>query len=261
MVDSAMHNVWIQVTRNGLLNMVWNNQVMFTNLYLGGWVPTQGQFALGAGTGGSCEEVIIGSLSITTTVAPATPVAASVTTPPQNVTVNEVSSATFGLVFDGDAPITLQWTENSADILNATNPVLTLTQVSYNSNGAKIACKVSNASGSLTSQAATLTVIKDTTPPTVTNAVADITFTNIVVSFDKPVSATALVASNYKVSSSITVLSVISVDQDTVELATSKMFPSRWHLYRHDQQRAGYRGHAEHYRPQHADPKSRPLII
>ena len=135
--------------------------------------------------------------------------------------------------FDGDAPLIFQWTENSAAITGATNYTLTLPQVSYNANNAKIACTVSNVSGSATSQSATLTVIKDTTPPTVTNAAPDLTFTTVMVFFDKPVSDTALTASNYKLNNSVTVLSVARVNQSTVALTTSTM-ASGHHLYAHD---------------------------
>jgi len=68
-----------------------------------------------------------------------------------------------------------------------------------------------------------MTVIRDTTPPTVTNVVTDVTFTNVLVYFDKPVSGTALVASNYKVDQGVTVLSVTRVNEYTVALATSKL--------------------------------------
>src|ERR1035437_1488967 len=70
-----------------------------------------------------------------------------------------------------------------------------------------------------------MTVIRDTTPPTVTNVVSDFTFTNLVVSFSQPVSDTATVASNYKVNQGVSVLGVTRVNQSTVALETSPMAP------------------------------------
>jgi len=223
MVDSQMHNVSIQVNRNGTLNMVWNGNVIYTNLYLGGWVPTQGQFAFGGRNGGDTEQILLGSMNITTTKAPATPVAPTITAQPQSATVNEGASATFSVGYDGDAPLTLQWYDGSSAILNATNPVLKLTAVSYTENSHQITCKVSGTSTSATSQAVTLTVIKDTTPPTVTKASSDMTFTKVLVGFSEPVSDTALAAANYKVDQGITVLSVARVDASDVALTTSKL--------------------------------------
>jgi hypothetical protein len=227
MVDSQTHNVWMQVGRDGKFSMVWNGQVLFTNLFLvsptGLWAPVNGQFAFGGRNGGDTEQILLTNINITTTVAPAKPLPPTVTSDPQSVTVNEGSSASFSVGFDGDAPLTFQWTENTIAITDATNSTLTMMQVSYTNNNAKIACVVSNPSGSKTSQAATLTVIKDTTPPTVTKVDADATFTDVKVSFSKPVNDTALTASNYKVDQGVTVLSVTRVDQSTVTLATSTM--------------------------------------
>jgi len=98
-----------------------------------------------------------------------------------------------------------------------------LTQVSYNDNNAQIACIVSSPYGSTTSHAATLTVIRDTTPPTVTNVVADFTYTNVFVSFSQPVSDTATNASNYQSNQGVAVSSVSRVNASKVALATSQM--------------------------------------
>jgi hypothetical protein len=225
MVDSQMHNVTIQVKRNGMFSMAWNGQVLFTNLFLPNWSPINGQFAIGGRTGGLSQEVLINNLVITTTEQPASPAAPTVTSQPRNVTVAEGASASFTVGFDGEAPLTFQWTKNSVPITDGTSSALTLTQVSYTDNNAQIACTVSNPWGSADSQAATMTVIRDTTPPTVTNVVADFTFTNLVVSFSQPVSDTATVASNYKVNQGVTVLGVTRVNQSTVALETSPMAP------------------------------------
>jgi len=127
--------------------------------------------------------------------------------------------------FDGDAPFTFQWTDNGVDITGGTNYILNLLEVSYTENNHKIACILTNPARSLTSSNAILTVIADKTPPTVTNVVTDLTFTNVFVYFDKPVSATALSASNYKISGGLNILSITRVNQSTVELGTGTMPP------------------------------------
>jgi hypothetical protein len=225
MVDSLMHNVSIEVNRNGTFNMVWNGQTVFTNLFLSGWSPVNGQFAIGGRNGGLSQQILISNLDITTIEEPSPAAAPIVTIPPQSTTINEGTSASFSVGFDGDAPITFQWTETLNNILqdlpDATNSTLLLTEVSYTNNGAQIACVISNPSGSTNSKAATLTVIPDKTPPTVTSVVADFTFTNVVVTFSKPVNGTALTASNYKINQGVTVLSATYVNPTTVALGTS----------------------------------------
>jgi Immunoglobulin I-set domain len=223
MVDSQMHNVTIQVKRNGMFSMVWNGQVVFTNLFLPNWTPVNGQFAIGGRTGGLSQQVLINDLVITTTPQPASPAAPTITGQPQNVTVNEGASASFAVGFDGEAPLSFQWTKNSNPITDATGSALTLTQVSYADNNAQIACTVSSAWGSATSHAATMTVIRDTTPPTVTKVAADFTYTNVWVTFSQPVSDTALVASNYKLNQGVTVAAVTRVNPSEVALETSPM--------------------------------------
>ena len=98
MVDSTMHNVWIQVQRNGMFNMVWNNQVIFTNLFLISangassgveWAPCGGQFGFGGRNGGDSQEVLLNNIDITTTVEPASPAAPIITAQPQSATFNE----------------------------------------------------------------------------------------------------------------------------------------------------------------------------
>jgi hypothetical protein len=225
MVDSQLHNVSIAVDRNGTLNMVWNGQTIFTNLFLSGWSPVSGQFAIGGRNGGDSQQILISNLDITTIEEPATPVAPIVTSQPQSITVGEHASASFSVGFDGDAPISFQWTETVNDVLqdlpDATNSTLLLTAVSFTNNGAQIACILSSPAGSTNSQAAILTVTPDTTKPTVTGAVADFTFTNVVVTFSKPVNATALTLANYTINNGVTIFSVARVNPTTVALGTS----------------------------------------
>jgi hypothetical protein len=221
MVDSQMHPVTIQVNRNGTLNMVWNGNTVFTNLWLPNWSPVYGQFAFGGRNGGLSQQVLVSNLVINTTQEPATPAGPVITRQPQSISINEGTTASFSVGFDGDAPLTFQWTENMLDIPDATNATLLLTEVSYTNNGAQIACTVTGPGGTTNSLPATLTVIRDTTPPTVISAVPDATFTNVVVTFSKPVSDTALVVTNYSLNQGATVLTVTWLSQTTVALGTS----------------------------------------
>jgi hypothetical protein len=224
MVDSQMHKVSIQVNRNGTLDLVWNGKTVFTNLFLTGWSPVYGQFAIGGRNGGDYEQVAISNLVINTVQEPATPAPPVVTSQPQSVTnLPEGTSATFSVGFDGDAPLSFQWTENGSPIPNGTNSVLVMTEVSYTNNNAQIACTITGPVASTNSKSVLLTVIPDTTPPKVASVNADLTFTNVTVTFSKPVSDTALVASNYKINQGVTVLSVTWDSQTTVTLATSPL--------------------------------------
>lgn len=224
MVDSQMHDVSIQLNRNGTLNMVWNNRVVYTNLYLWGWAPVNGEFGFGARTGGSTEECDLSNLKITTTVAGAA-AAATITAQPQAQTVNEFGNVTFMPGFDGTPPFTFQWSKNGTPIPNATNNVLALTSVSATDNGAKYKITVSNAQGTVTSQEAGLTVNADKTPPTLVSAAGATDFKHVTLTFSKPLDQTsAQTVGNYQITPALTVsaASLSTNDNKTVTLTTSQ---------------------------------------
>lgn len=160
MITSKLEDVAIQLKRNGTLTVSYKGQKIYDNLVLPGWAPTAGQFGLNARTGGENANTFVDDLRVTTVVAKPD-VAPTVTTQPQSVAVAEGASASFTVAFDGTAPISLQWTKNGADILDATNATLVLIAAPAADNGAKIACKVTNNAGSVTSQDAILTVSSD----------------------------------------------------------------------------------------------------
>ncbi|HXI57096.1 MAG TPA: PQQ-dependent sugar dehydrogenase, partial [Polyangia bacterium] len=64
----------------------------------------------------------------------------------------------FTVAATGSATLAYQWQRNGADIGGATNPELTLTSVAASDSGAQFRVVVSNASGSVVSNSATLTV-------------------------------------------------------------------------------------------------------
>ena len=88
MVTGQFENVIIQLTRSGTLNVTWKGIPVYQNLVLPGYVPSQGQFAIGSRTGGSSASQAVDDLNVTTQlVGPDAP--PTITSQPQNVTVEE----------------------------------------------------------------------------------------------------------------------------------------------------------------------------
>jgi hypothetical protein len=89
--------------------------------------------------------------------------------------------------------------------------------------GNKVKCYVAVPGVPTYSSEVTLTVTADTTPPTITHATSDVTFTHVFVTFSEPVTDTALNASNYTLDQGITVSSVTRLDLLNVQLTTGKL--------------------------------------
>jgi hypothetical protein len=102
-------------------------------------------------------------------------VAPSIVTSPANVTVNAPASATFTVVASGTAPFNYQWRRNGVDISGATGASYVLNPTAGSDNGATFDVVVSNAVGSATSAAATLTVH---VAPSITTHPANLTVTS-----------------------------------------------------------------------------------
>lgn len=90
----------------------------------------------------------------------------TITTQPSNQSVTDGSSVSFSIAVTGTAPFNYQWRFNGVNISGATTPTLNLSTVTTNQSGA-YSCVVSNAVGSATSSAATLTVTVLATAPTI----------------------------------------------------------------------------------------------
>jgi len=130
----------------------------------------------------------------------------SITTPPQNTTVNEGQQVIFKVVVDGTPPYTFQWKRNGQDILDATNDVYRIDRANRADNGAKFSVAVTGAQGTPVSAEATLTVNFDATLPTLVSAAGDSSFTLVTVTFSEPLDqASAETASNYTLSGGLTV--------------------------------------------------------
>lgn len=93
-------------------------------------------------------------------------VAPTITTQPANASVTAGAPAGFSVVASGDAPLGYQWQRNGVDIAGATAATYTLAATMLADGGAAFRAVVTNAIGSDTSNAATLTVVA--APPVLT---------------------------------------------------------------------------------------------
>jgi Ig-like domain-containing protein len=107
------------------------------------------------------------SNAATLTVNPA-PVAPSITTQPASQTVTAGQTATFSVTATGTAPLGYQWQKNGAAISGATSSSYTTPAETTSDNGAQFTVVVSNSAGTVTSNAATLTVNPAPVAPSIT---------------------------------------------------------------------------------------------
>ena len=105
------------------------------------------------------------SVAVTNAEGSVTSVVAALTvlTPPRfirqpvNQTASLFADATFRVTVNGDAPLSYQWRFNDGDLIGMTNTTLTVTNVER-ANAGNYSVVVTNLSGSVTSQVATLTI-------------------------------------------------------------------------------------------------------
>jgi hypothetical protein len=105
-------------------------------------------------------DVTFGNVVITPITSAATP--PTITMQPANQTVAVGQTATFSVAASGSTPLAYQWQRNGANIAGATSVSYTTPATVAADNGAVFRCIVSNAAGSATSNAATLTVTTST---------------------------------------------------------------------------------------------------
>jgi hypothetical protein len=93
---------------------------------------------------------------------------------PQDQTVLTQSSPTFSVLALGDAPLTYLWqtkapaAQNFVNVANSNNSAFTMNNVQLSQSETQIRCVVTNGTGTVTSNAATLTVIGSATAPSIT---------------------------------------------------------------------------------------------
>jgi hypothetical protein len=113
---------------------------------------------------GSKFDVIVSNAAGSITSAQATlsvnslVVAPTITTQPANHTVTAGQTATFSVVATGAAPLSYQWQKNTVNIAGATGSSYTTPATTTADSGSRFDVIVSNSSGSITSNSATLTV-------------------------------------------------------------------------------------------------------
>lgn len=113
-----------------------------------------------AGDDGAVFGVVVSNArgSVTSSAALTVRVPPSITTPPASVTVSAGRTATFSVVAAGTAPLSYQWQRDGTAIAGATAATYTTAATVADDSGATFRVVVSNAVGSVTSSAATLTV-------------------------------------------------------------------------------------------------------
>lgn len=157
-----------------------------------------------------------------------------ITKDPEDITVNEGQMVVFTVEVDGTPPYTYQWYRNDVPIEGATNATYSIERVSAEDNGAKFKVTVTNSLGSKTSKAATLTVISDTTPPTVVDIGSDFP-TSVFIVFSEPVEKTSAEnTSNYQIVGGPTVTKAnLQADGKTVRLGVGQAMPEgQWFTLR-----------------------------
>lgn len=92
-----------------------------------------------------------------------TAVAPGIATQPASVTVNAGNTATFAVGVGGTSPFTFQWRKDGVDIPGATAATHTFAAAA-NDNGSQYSVRVTNSAGSVTSNAASLTVVAAPAP-------------------------------------------------------------------------------------------------
>ena len=136
-----------------------------------------------------------------------TPVTIIDPTQPMDQIVMEGRPVTMTVLAGGSALVEYQWFQGATAIAGATNALYTI-PFSVPTNSGSYHAFVHNPASSTNSRTATLTVLRDSIPPAVTNIAAG--STQIVIGFSEPVdAATANVAAHYTLSGGVTVSSAV----------------------------------------------------
>src|SRR5204863_1414392 len=140
----------------------------------GATAPTEATRATTSADSGSQFTVVASNTagSVTSNAAlltvSAAAVAPSITTQPASQTMTAGQTATFTVVAAGTAPLSYQWRKNGTAISGATSASYTTPATTAADNGAQFTIVVSNIAGSVTSNAALLTVSAAALVPSIT---------------------------------------------------------------------------------------------
>jgi hypothetical protein len=119
-----------------------------------------------------------GSSSTSTSTSTAQSQAPAITTQPANQTVTVGQTATFSVQATGSGTLTYQWQKATTPISGATSSSYTTAATTSSDNGSQFTVIVSNSAGSVTSNAASLTVaMAQNQDPTITTQPANQTVT------------------------------------------------------------------------------------
>lgn len=116
------------------------------------------------GDSGAIFDVVVSNVGGVATSAAAlltvssAPVAPEIVTGPASVNARVGGAVAFSVVATGTGPLHYRWQRNAVDIPNQSDPKLIIVPVSAGNNGDRYTVVVSNAAGSVTSAAATLSV-------------------------------------------------------------------------------------------------------
>ena len=148
-----------------------------------------------------------------------------ITQQPTSVTVAEGGSATFSITLARQVGASFQWQRGGVNIPGANEASYHLPTVTLADHGASFRCVVTNSYGTATSTSASLTVLADTTPPTIVSVGNLGEPTRVTVLYSEPVeAATATNPGNYGLNSGANVqAAVFGGDTRTIVLTTSTL--------------------------------------
>lgn len=144
----------------------------------------------------------------------------AIATNPESVSVTEYESATFRVSATGAGPFTVQWSKDGVEIADATDFAYFIPEASLALDGSAYSATISNATSSVTSTEALLTVAADVVRPTALS-VGVKGSTGLVVTFSEPLDpAKGAAISSYTVSDSSgnAVISSVTLSEDGTEV-------------------------------------------
>ena len=146
-------------------------------------------------------------------------------THPQNASVLEGGGTNFFVQLDRSAGVSFQWVRNGTNIPGATLTSLPLGPLRLTDSGSSFYCRALNVYGNTNSHPALLTVLADTTRPTIAYVQNLGEDTLVSVGFSEPIdSSSAGKSGNYAINNGVSVLSAALLDDgQTVFLRTSPL--------------------------------------